>query len=293
MSDQNQNESTGSNPWDPNQLNQNGSTPVGNTSQDSRYGQPAQPGQYGQYSVNTDPRYGKMGEAGYDQNPQGYGQSYYGAGAGGAGYGQNGQYVVVEGEPPVDQDFTPHPGTQIPSRLAGVKGVSVGKRILTRILDQIFQGVILVPVFVISGGSIFAATAPLSEVETMSDDEMADALAPAILGSLGSLALGVIVLGVVVLLLVFFTGYTLGGLVTGVRTIDYTTGKGGGLRAVGKCSAYPIIKGTGIGSIFLLFVWFATRDSAERHWVDRLIGTWVIDARDGRDTHKELKAQRG
>ena len=148
-------------------------------------------------------------------------------------------------------------------------------------------------VFVISGGSIFAATAPLSEVETMSDDEMADALAPAILGSLGSLALGVIVLGVVVLLLVFFTGYTLGGLVTGVRTIDYTTGKGGGLRAVGKCIAYPIIKGTGIGSIFLLFVWFATRDSAERHWVDRLIGTWVIDARDGRDTHKELKAQRG
>ena len=297
MSDPNLNGgSTGENPWQPQQSNQAGSTPYGASQNSNQPGQAAQPGEYGQYSPNTaDPNDGQMGQAGWDQNPPGYGNQANGyGGAGYAGYGQGGQYTVVDGEPQVDNSFSPQQVPQVPSRLAGVQGVSLGKRIGTRILDGILNGILTFLVCGLLGFAGLSGTMSnysADELDGMSDQEVGQVMGPQMIKTFLAIAAGAFIIFILLQILNYFTGWTLGGLITGVRTIDYKTGKGGGWRAVAKQLIYYFLNGTGIAVIVFLIIWFASRDSAERHWLDRVLGTWVIDTRNGRDTHKELKEQ--
>ena len=160
----------------------------------------------------------------------------------------------------------PLPGGQLPAHLAGVVPVSIGRRILARLVDM----VAIMLAQAIPWGILFAAGFPQ---------------AVPVWAFLVALVL-MFALFLAPLILVITTGWMPGAYVLGVRQIKMSTGSRPGASALVKCLVFQVISVATL-NIGALVIWFSTRDEMGRCWHDRFADIMVIDTRQGRDPIQE------
>ncbi|MDO4718457.1 MAG: RDD family protein [Propionibacteriaceae bacterium] len=160
----------------------------------------------------------------------------------------------------------PLTGGQMPAHLVGVVPVSIGRRILARIVDM----VAIMLAQAIPWGVLFAAGFPQ---------------AIPVWAFLLALVLMFAVF-LAPLILVITTGWMPGAYFVGVRQIKMSTGSRPGASALAKYLVFQVISVATL-NIGALVIWFKTRDEMGRCWHDRFADIMVIDTRQGRDPIQE------
>ncbi|MDU0967483.1 MAG: RDD family protein [Actinomycetaceae bacterium] len=202
------------------------------------------------------------------QGPADYGTNqppqYYAPGQTQQGYAPN----QPQNYPPMGYDAMPnHNG---PAAMRGVQPVSLGRRVLARILDSVVQGIALA---IVAGLIQVIFDVPMRNANGTSTDAY---------NAISS------VISILILILACTTGWFPGSYFLGVRTVKFDEASAPKWNQVAKSIIEFFLV------IFLVFpyliVVFGTRDEWGRHWVDRKTGLIVIDTKSGADPLKQVQA---
>lgn len=161
------------------------------------------------------------------------------------------------------------PSVEVPPHLAGTVAVSLGRRMLWRILATIIYGTLDVLLTFAPFYLLFIYRMSLDTFNTLN----------VITGVMAFTWLAFVILKLV------RTGASPLMALTGVRWVRYDSGAPAGWACLGKLLLQSIIGmlTLGVGSIIICF---ASMDEMNRTWFDRTLGIVPINTKAGRDTYK-------